>query len=135
MPNVVAVPVETQPYGSTWRTTHNYGYGVKAFRQNAARTAGTHSRMSRDSASGAIGREQRSYWIVIVAREKGKRPGEIYRERAENDIASDGSIANLYADDAEGSHVQQWVGTSTEWLAERMSDVPVSGHPLPQGRS
>jgi nitroreductase len=71
------------------------------------------------------GNRQRWHWLVVVDAEKRRRIGEIYRERAENYIASDGWVANLYADDAERSQVQQRVGTSTEWLAERMGEVPV----------
>jgi nitroreductase len=68
---------------------------------------------------------QRWHWIVIVDQEVRRRIGDIYREQAERYLSSDGSVASLYADDPERSRVQQRVGTSTEWLAQRMGDVPV----------
>jgi nitroreductase len=68
---------------------------------------------------------QRWNWVVVVDPERRKRIGEIYRERAANYAASDGYVSNLHADDPNRSKVQQRVGSSTEWLAERMGDVPV----------
>jgi nitroreductase len=68
---------------------------------------------------------QRWHWMVVVDPDVRKRIGEFYRERAERYINSDGYVAKLYAEDLERSKVQQRVATSTEWLAQRMGDVPV----------
>jgi nitroreductase len=68
---------------------------------------------------------QRWQWMVVVDAEVRRAIGEIYRERAENYAASDTYVSKLHADDPDRSRVQQRVGTSTEWLAERMGQVPV----------
>jgi nitroreductase len=68
---------------------------------------------------------QRWQWMVVVDAGVRRAIGEIYRERAENYAASDTYVSKLHADDPDRSRVQQRVGTSTEWLAERMGQVPV----------
>jgi nitroreductase len=68
---------------------------------------------------------QRWQWMVVVDAGVRHAIGEIYRERAENYAASDTYVSKLHADDPDRSRVQQRVGTSTEWLAERMGQVPV----------
>jgi len=68
---------------------------------------------------------QRWQWIVIVDPEVRRSIGEIYRERAENYAASDSYVSKLHTDDPGRSEVQQRVGSSTEYLAKHMGEVPV----------
>jgi nitroreductase len=64
-------------------------------------------------------------WIVVVDPELRRRIGEIYRDATEAYLASQGSAANLFADDPDRAPVQQRVGTSVAWLGEHLGDVPV----------
>ncbi|MDF2443835.1 MAG: hypothetical protein JWR01_2038, partial [Subtercola sp.] len=68
---------------------------------------------------------QRWHWVVVTDPVVRSKIGEIYLERAQNYMASDLYVSKLHADDPERSVVQQRVGNSTEWLADRMGQVPV----------
>ena len=69
----------------------------------------------------------RQDWQWIVVEDAGVRRaiGDIYRERTEAYLASQGSAARLFADDPERAPVQHRVGESVAWLAQHMGDVPV----------
>ena len=51
--------------------------------------------------------------------------GNIYRDVTLGYLESGASARSRYADDPERSAIQQRIGTSSEWLAHHMGDVPV----------
>jgi len=65
------------------------------------------------------------HWIVVTDAGQRARIGEHYRELAHRYLASGSSAADLFADDPLRAPVQQRVGTSVEWLADHMGEVPV----------
>lgn len=71
------------------------------------------------------GNRQGWQWIVVVDRELRRQVGEIYRERARDYIASSNFVGKQHADNPERSSVQQRIGASAEYLADRMGQVPV----------
>jgi nitroreductase len=62
--------------------------------------------------------------MVVIDPDLRKQIGEIYLERAQNYGASETYVSKLYAGDPARSEVQQRVGTSTEYLADHMGEVP-----------
>jgi nitroreductase len=80
-------------------------------------------------------------WLVVTDPDTRARLGEYYRRAAEGYLASDRAAGKLFAEDPERHQVQRRVGTSVEYLAERMGDAPVlvipclkvRGGELPEG--
>ncbi|MEP6599111.1 MAG: nitroreductase family protein [Actinomycetota bacterium] len=68
-------------------------------------------------------------WLVVTDAAQRAAIGAIYQRATRAYLDSAGSAARLFADDAERSAVQQRVGASVAWLADRMADVPV--HVIP----
>jgi nitroreductase len=64
-------------------------------------------------------------WVVVVDEAQRRAVGDIYRDVTLGYLASGSSARSRYADDPERSAIQQRIGTSSEWLAHHMSDVPV----------
>ncbi|MDT8910205.1 nitroreductase family protein [Amycolatopsis sp. PS_44_ISF1] len=64
-------------------------------------------------------------WIVVTDPEQRAAIGDLYRRAAQAYKASSGFAGKLFADDPQRASVQQRVGGSVEYLAERMGDVPV----------
>jgi nitroreductase len=80
------------------------------------------------------------HWVVVTDAAQRRHIGELYRRAAQRYLASKASAARLFADDPRRAAVQQRVGASVAWLAERMGQVPVlvipclhTGRPLPSG--
>lgn len=68
---------------------------------------------------------QRWQWLVITDTGQRAAIGEIYRRACTEYLESSGAAGKLFADDPERSKVQQRVGSSVEYLADKMGDVPV----------
>jgi nitroreductase len=68
---------------------------------------------------------QRWHWVVVTDAEQRAGIGELYRRSCETYFASGTSAGKIYADDPDRAAVQQRVGRSAEYLAERMGRVPV----------
>ncbi len=64
-------------------------------------------------------------WIVVTDASQRRAIGELYRRATERYLASPHSAGRLFADDPARSPVQQRVGSSVAYLAERMAEVPV----------
>jgi nitroreductase len=75
------------------------------------------------------------HWLVITDPEKRAAIGEYYRRSVEEYLESSGAAGKLYADDAERAPVQQRVGSSVEYLGERMGQVPVLVIPCLRAKS
>ncbi|TCN41189.1 nitroreductase [Kribbella orskensis] len=75
------------------------------------------------------------HWLVITDQEKRAAIGEYYGRSVAAYLKSSGAAGRLYADDPERAPVQQRVGTSVEYLGERMREVPVLVIPCLQVRS
>ncbi|GAA4542525.1 nitroreductase family protein [Amycolatopsis samaneae] len=73
----------------------------------------------------AGGNIQRWHWLVVTDPDQRAALGELYRRGFEKYRASQQFAGKQYADDPERSKVQQRVGDSAEYLAERMGQVPV----------
>jgi nitroreductase len=65
------------------------------------------------------------HWIVVTDADQRRAVGEVYRRATEQYLASGGAAGKLFADDPQRSPVQQRVGDSVAYLADRMADVPV----------
>jgi nitroreductase len=72
---------------------------------------------------------QRWHWLVITDADQRARIGEVYQRAARSYLDSTGAAGKLFADDPLRSAVQQRVGRSVEYLADRMGSVPV--HVIP----
>jgi nitroreductase len=68
---------------------------------------------------------QNWHFVVVTDAEQRAAIGEYYRRSWATYANSARSAAGLYADDPERAAVQQRVGDSAAYLAERMSEVPV----------
>jgi len=68
---------------------------------------------------------QNWHWIVVTDTTMRAAIGEVYRRSAHEYLASPGSAAGLFADDSARSEVQQRVGASVAFLADRIAEVPV----------
>ena len=84
---------------------------------------------------------QRWQWLVITDTGQRAALGKIYQRACREYLASSNAAGKLFADDPERAPVQQRVGSSVEYLADRMGDVPVlvvpcletPGADLPEG--
>ncbi|MBV9821457.1 MAG: nitroreductase family protein [Actinobacteria bacterium] len=65
------------------------------------------------------------HWIVVTDADQRRAVGEVYRRATEQYLASGGAAGKLFADDPRRAPVQQRVGDSVAYLADRMADVPV----------
>ncbi|HTZ43197.1 MAG TPA: nitroreductase family protein [Jatrophihabitans sp.] len=65
------------------------------------------------------------HWVVVTDPDQRRAIGEVYRRATERYLRSEGAAGKLFADDPGRAPVQQRVGSSVEYLAERMGDVPV----------
>ncbi|MEC3978860.1 nitroreductase family protein [Amycolatopsis sp. H20-H5] len=68
---------------------------------------------------------QRWQWLVITDPGQRAAIGEIYRRACTEYLESSNAAGKLFADDPERAKVQQRVGGSIEYLADKMGDVPV----------
>ena len=68
---------------------------------------------------------QRWHWVVITDAEQRARVGEVYGRACRAYLDSDGAAGKLFAGDPSRATVQQRVGRSVEYLADRMGSVPV----------
>jgi nitroreductase len=69
--------------------------------------------------------QQSWHWLVLTDADQRAAIGELYRRAVENYLASAGSAGKLFADDPERSKVQIRIGSSVEYLGEKMGQVPV----------
>jgi nitroreductase len=65
------------------------------------------------------------HWIVVTDADQRRAIGEVYRRSTEQYLDSTGAAGKLFADNPERAPVQQRVGSSVAYLADRMADVPV----------
>lgn len=79
----------------------------------------------------------RQTWQWIVVTDPGQRAavGAVYKKACDAYLASSGAAGRLFADDPERSGVQQKVGESVAYLADRMGDVPVLVIPCLRARA
>ena len=76
------------------------------------------------------------HWLVLTDPAQRKAIGELYQRAVADYLRSPHTAGALFADDPERSAVQRRVGSSVEYLGERMKDVPVLVIPCLQvGRS
>jgi nitroreductase len=68
---------------------------------------------------------QRWQWLVVTDADQRAALGSIYSRACREYLASDRAAGKLFADDPSRAAVQQRVGSSVEYLADRMGDVPV----------
>ncbi|KDN16636.1 nitroreductase family protein [Amycolatopsis rifamycinica] len=68
---------------------------------------------------------QRWQWLVVTDAGRRAALGEIYRRACHEYLGSPNAAGKLFADDPERAAVQQRVGDSVAYLADRMGDVPV----------
>jgi nitroreductase len=64
-------------------------------------------------------------WVVVTDPDTRQVIGDHYRRAVERYLASPGSAAALFGDDAERARVQRRIGASVAHLAQHMGDVPV----------
>jgi len=83
---------------------------------------------------------QRWQWLVITDPVQRARLGEIYQRACREYLDSPGAAGKQFADDPDRSKVQRRVGSSVEYLADKMGEVPVlvvpclqTGRELPAG--
>jgi nitroreductase len=69
--------------------------------------------------------KQHWQWIVVTDPDQRRAIGEVYRRSTLRYLASEGAAGKLFADDPNRAPVQQRVGDSVAYLAEKMGDVPV----------
>jgi nitroreductase len=68
---------------------------------------------------------QQWQWLVITDKEQRAAIGELYRRATTAYLDSENAAGKLFADDPERSKVQERVGGSVAYLADKMGDVPV----------
>jgi nitroreductase len=68
---------------------------------------------------------QRWHWLVVTDADQRAALGEIYRRACHEYLESPQAAGKLFADDPARAAVQQRVGASIEYLADRMGEVPV----------
>ena len=68
---------------------------------------------------------QRWQWLVVTDADQRAALGRIYRKACQEYLSSDRAAGKLFADDPSRAPVQQRVGDSVAYLADRMGDVPV----------
>jgi nitroreductase len=64
-------------------------------------------------------------WLVVTDADQRAALGQIYRRACREYLDSDRAAGKLFADDPARAEVQQRVGDSVAYLADRMGDVPV----------
>src|SRR3954447_15161938 len=69
--------------------------------------------------------KQHWQWIVLTDPDQRRAIGDVYRRSTLRYLASEGAAGRLFADDPNRAPVQQRVGDSVAYLAEKMGDVPV----------
>ncbi|WP_173426417.1 nitroreductase family protein [Amycolatopsis orientalis] len=72
---------------------------------------------------------QRWHWLVITDPGQRAELGELYRRACREYLDSPHAAGKLFADDPDRSKVQKRVGSSVEYLADKMGEVPV--HVIP----
>jgi nitroreductase len=75
------------------------------------------------------------HWLVITDADKRAQIGEYYRRSVAQYLDSSGAAGRLYADDPNRAPVQRRIGSSVEYLGERMGQVPVLVIPCIQAKS
>jgi nitroreductase len=65
------------------------------------------------------------HWIVVTDAGQRQAIGQVYRRATERYLASPAAAGKLFADDPDRAKVQQRVGDSVAYLADRMGQVPV----------
>ncbi|MEV4596120.1 nitroreductase family protein [Amycolatopsis sp. NPDC049253] len=65
------------------------------------------------------------HWVVVTDPVQRAAIGDLYRRATHEYIESSGFAGKLYSDNASRAAVQQRVGSSIEYLADRMGEVPV----------
>jgi len=68
---------------------------------------------------------QQWQWIVLTDPAKRAAIGELYQRACREYVESANFAGKLYADDPDRSKVQARVGSSVEYLADKMAEVPV----------
>jgi nitroreductase len=68
---------------------------------------------------------QRWQWLVVTDAGQRAALGQIYGRACHEYLASPNAAGKQFADDPSRAAVQQRVGSSVEYLADRMGDVPV----------
>jgi nitroreductase len=68
---------------------------------------------------------QRWQWIVVTDSGQRAELGALYQRACREYLDSSYAAGKLFADDLERSKVQQRVGDSVEYLADKMGEVPV----------
>jgi nitroreductase len=68
---------------------------------------------------------QRWQWLVVTDTGRRAALGQIYSRACHEYLESENAAGKLFADDPERAKVQQRIGSSVEYLADRMGDVPV----------
>lgn len=68
---------------------------------------------------------QRWHWVVVTDAGQRARIGELYGQACRKYLSSAGAAGKLFSDDPERAAVQQRIGRSVEYLADRMGLVPV----------
>jgi nitroreductase len=68
---------------------------------------------------------QQWQWLVVTDSEQRAAIGELYRRATTSYLESENAAGKLFADDPERAKVQTRVGSSVEYLADKMGDVPV----------
>jgi nitroreductase len=68
---------------------------------------------------------QRWQWIVLTDPAKRAAIGELYQRSCREYLDSSHAAGKLFADDPDRAKVQERVGSSVEYLADKMGDVPV----------
>ena len=65
------------------------------------------------------------HWVVVTDQDTRRQIGGFYQEAVNSYLDSRATADRLFADDPERAAVQQRIGASVRWLAERMGSVPV----------
>jgi nitroreductase len=68
---------------------------------------------------------QRWQWLVVTDKDQRAKLGDLYRRACRDYLDSEKAAGKLFADDPERAKVQERIGISVEYLADRMGDVPV----------
>jgi nitroreductase len=68
---------------------------------------------------------QQWQWLVVTDKDQRAAIGELYQRATKSYLESEGFAGKLFADDPERNKVQQRVGGSVAYLADKMGDVPV----------
>jgi nitroreductase len=69
--------------------------------------------------------KQQWHWLVVTDKDQRAKLGALYRRACLDYLESESAAGKLFADDPDRADVQERVGSSVEYLADRMGDVPV----------